>query len=70
VAPEGVLLGQRVEVQPGVKLGPEVAVGDDCLLGREARLSRSVIWEGTRIEPRTRLDGAIAAGNLVVEPES
>ena len=66
-APDGVLMGKRVKVEAGVRLGPEVAVGDDCQLGQEARLSRSVIWPESQVPPRTKLDSAIIAGDLVVE---
>jgi mannose-1-phosphate guanylyltransferase len=67
VAADGVLLGERVTLQPEVSLGPEVAVGDDCVLGRGCQVARSVIWPESTVEPEARLDGMVVAGEMVVE---
>ena len=67
VTPDGVLLGERVSLEPGVSLGPEVAVGDDCVLGRGCRVARSVIWPESTVEPGAVLDGVVVAGEMVVK---
>jgi mannose-1-phosphate guanylyltransferase len=67
VAPDGVLLGERVNKEPEVSLGPEVAVGDDCVLGRGCKVARSVIWPESIVKPGARLDSVVVAGEMVVE---
>jgi NDP-sugar pyrophosphorylase family protein len=63
---DAVLLGERVEKGAGVQLGPEVAVGDDCVLGAGASIARSVVWPGSEVEPGARLDNVIVANNRVI----
>jgi mannose-1-phosphate guanylyltransferase len=64
--PGGVLLGQNVQIDAGARLGPEVAVGDNCIIGDGARVSRSVIWAGEDIASGVSLDRKIVAGKQVL----
>jgi mannose-1-phosphate guanylyltransferase len=66
-SPEGVLLGDRVQLGEGVRLGPEVAVGERCMIGDGARISRSVVWADEEIAPGVELDRKIVAGGRVIK---
>ncbi len=68
-----VVLGDGAEIRPpvllgdGVRVGAHAVVGPGCVIGakaqvgKEARLSRTVVLDGARIEKGARLDGALVA---------
>jgi len=61
------LLGKNSRVESGVEMTGRVIVGDDCLIGKNARIADSVIWAGSNIEPGTILkDSVIGRGCVVV----
>lgn len=57
----GVLIGQNVFIDDGVKLGPEVAIGESCRIGKGATIARSVLWPGVEIQPRSQIESSIVA---------
>jgi mannose-1-phosphate guanylyltransferase len=57
----GVLVGQNVVIDDGVKLGPEVAIGDRCHIGKGATIARSVLWPGVTIKPKAQIESSIVA---------
>ncbi len=60
VGPALVLEAARVEA--GAEVGPEAVVGAGSVVSRGALVRRAVLWDGTRIGPGERVDGAIASG--------
>ena len=64
--PGGVLMGKGGRRGRGVELGPEVAGGDGCEIGDDAKISRSVIWAGEEIAGGVSLDRKIVAGKRVL----
>ncbi|MBN2496735.1 MAG: NDP-sugar synthase [Deltaproteobacteria bacterium] len=65
---DGVLIAPDARIAPSARLGPRVAVGEDCVIEQDAWLEDSVIWPHTRIRAGSRLQRAVAAGDLRVGP--
>ena len=64
---DGVVLGKGVVVESGVQLGPEVAVGDKCILEKNARIARSVIWPHTVVPAGADLNQVILAEKQLIK---
>lgn len=62
--PALVLGGASVEA--GAEVGPGAVVGPGCLVPRGARVRDAVLWEGTRLAPGERVEGAVASGAVRV----
>lgn len=55
------LVAPTASIGAGVTLGRQVAIGDGAVVGDEARLRRTVVLPGARVEPGSAHDGAIVA---------
>lgn len=61
-----VLIGAGCELEEGCRIGPEVVLGDDCVVGEGARIERVVGFDGALFEPGERVKELIRAGPLSV----
>ena len=53
-------------IEGPVMVNAGIIVGDDCVIGKNARVSDSVIWTGSAIEPGTILKDSVIGGGCVV----
>lgn len=60
------LLGKNSRLESGVEVTGRVIVGDDCVVGKNARIADSVIWPGSNIEPGTILKDSVIGRDCVV----
>lgn len=56
------LVAAGVHLGAGAEIGPHAVVGRGCTIGAGAVVRSAVVWDGTRIAPGERVEGAIAAG--------
>jgi lipopolysaccharide/colanic/teichoic acid biosynthesis glycosyltransferase len=61
-----VLIGEKCRISSGVRLGPNVAVGDNCVIDTQSRLSDSVIFSGSYVGRSLELCDAIVDRNRLV----
>ncbi len=54
------LLGNRVTIESGSVLGPNLVLGDDAHIGRNAHLRDSVLWEQAEVKYDSVITGSIA----------
>jgi lipopolysaccharide/colanic/teichoic acid biosynthesis glycosyltransferase len=52
-------IGANCRIGPGTRLGPNVVIGDNCILEGHARLSHTVVFEGSYIGELLELDHAV-----------
>jgi len=60
------LLGKNSRLESGVEVRGRVIVGDDCVVGKNARLADSVIWAGSNVEPGAELHNSVIGRGCVV----
>ncbi len=54
-----VVIGANVKVKAGVEIGEYSVIGDNCLLGYDARVHRSVLWSDAFVGARAVLRGTV-----------
>ncbi len=54
-----VVVGANCKVKAGVELGDYTVIGDNCLLGYDAQVHRSVVWNDSFIGDRAILRGTV-----------
>jgi NDP-sugar pyrophosphorylase family protein len=59
---EPVLIGSGVSIDSSVTVGPYCVIGDRVQVGKNCRISKSVLWEGARVPDNTEITGSIVAG--------
>lgn len=64
-----VMLGDFVRLGALSEVGPETIVGERCVIGRAARVVGSVVLPHTYVGEGLSLEGRVAAGNKLVDPE-
>ena len=65
-----VIIGNNVQILAGTVIGPEAIIGNNVIIDRESTVSRSIVLDNTYIGEHLDLNNRIAAGNILVEPES
>ncbi len=54
-----VFIGERVQIAPSARVGPNAVLGDGCTIGANASVRDSVLWDRVVVESGARIDGAI-----------
>ena len=67
---EPVLLGPDVRIEAGARIGPHVVLGAGTEVGAEAGLRDSVLFDGVRVCPWVRADGALVGHHARLGPEA
>jgi len=62
-----VLLGDSLQIAEKVQVGPDVILGDRCVIGFGAKVSRSIVMEGCRIGAGVVMDSCILGPHCVIE---
>ncbi len=65
-----VIIGNNVQIFAGSVIGPGSIIGNNVIVDRESRVSDSVVMDNTFIGEHLAVEGKIAAGNLLIDPES
>lgn len=65
-----VLVGPRVSVQAGATLVGPVSIGPGTSVGRDAVVSRSVVWSGCGVGEGAFVDRCMLADGATIEPRS
>jgi len=65
---EGAVLGSRLVVGPGCRVGPGAELHDSvllegCAVGEDARIGGSILAAGVEVEPGAEVNGLVAAAN-------
>ena len=63
-----IYLGARVHVEPGAQLGPYSVLYDGCKIGRDAKVSSSILWADCFVGHGAEVRDAILGLEVVVEP--
>ena len=70
---DGVMLGPGVRIEPpvylgpasrvgqGARIGPYAVLGGQCLIDRGARVFRSILWEGVRVQENAVVEGLLVS---------
>lgn len=61
-----VLLGRGCQIKSGARVGPFAVVGDDCLIGRGAKLEWTILWESVNLSEFCCLRDCIVPAGLSV----
>ena len=62
-----VVLGDFVRVKKGAEISEYSVIGDNCIIGGEASVKRSIVLQNTHIGPKSELRGAIIGKRCVLE---
>jgi mannose-1-phosphate guanylyltransferase len=62
----GMLVGARVEVEDGAKVGPRVVLGEGCRVAEGAEVRDSVLLDGCEVGEGARVLGSILSANVEV----
>ena len=54
-----IYLGKNAIMDAGVKLNDWVCIGSNAVIGRDANLTRVVVWDGAKVLPGTTLTDVI-----------
>ncbi|TLU82839.1 MAG: NDP-sugar synthase [Chlorobium sp.] len=65
-----VVIGDNVQIQGGAVVGPGAVIGSNVIIDRESSVIRSVVLAHTYIGEQLEVEDKIAAGNMLIEPES
>ncbi len=65
-----VIIGNNVQIMAGSIIGPEAVIGSNVIIDRESTVKRSIVFENTYIGEHLEVQNRIAAGNILIEPES
>lgn len=55
-----VVIGDNCRIKAGVELGEYTVIGDNCMLGYDAQVHRSVVWNDSFVGARAVLRGTVA----------
>ncbi len=55
-----------LDIPAGSYVGPEVIVGEGCMLAADVRLVQSVLWSGVRVGRGARVEGSIVMNDLTI----
>lgn len=56
---EKVVIGHNTKVKPGARLGSYTVIGDNCVIGNDAEVMRSVVWNDAFIGKQSAVRGAV-----------
>lgn len=59
-----VFIGTRTQIMAGAQVGPMVAMGRQCVVGRGAKVSGSILFDGVTVGENAIVSGAILASNV------
>ena len=65
-----VIIGNNVQILAGSVIGPGAIIGNNVIVDRESMVSDSIVMDNTFIGEQLEVERKIAAGNLLIEPES
>jgi NDP-sugar pyrophosphorylase family protein len=65
-----VIIGDNVQIQSGSVVGPGAVIGSNVIIDRNSTVIRSVVLDHTYIGEQLEVEDKIAAGNMLIEPES
>lgn len=65
-----VWLGEEAHVEAEAVLEGPLVIGSRCRVARGARISGSMLWEGTIVEPGARVDRAVIGRHCVIGAEA
>jgi NDP-sugar pyrophosphorylase family protein len=65
-----VIIGDNVQILAGSVVGPGAVIGSNVIIDRESSVIRSVVLNHTYIGEQLEVENRIAAGNILIEPES
>ena len=65
-----VILGNDIQFGRGCHAGPNIIVGDNCIIDSGTTIRNAVILGGTYIGRDLEISGKICSGNRVIDPES
>lgn len=54
-----VVIGANTKVRAGAKLRPYTVIGDNCLIGLDAELEHSIVWNDSFVGARSSVRGAV-----------
>lgn len=66
VVDDTVLISPKAKIGKGCVLGPNVVIGDDAVVGDGARLVRTVLMKGSRVDKHSWVNSAIVGWNSSV----
>ncbi len=65
-----IIIGNNVQIFTGSVIGPGAIIGSNVIVDRESTVSESIVMDNTFIGEQLEVDKKIAAGNLLIDPES
>ena len=65
-----VIIGNNVQIMTDSIIGPQAVIGNNVIIDRSSSVSDSIVLEHTYIGEQLEVQNRIAAGNILIEPES
>lgn len=65
-----VSIGNNVQLLPGTIIGPMAVIGSNVIIDKGSSISGSIIFDNTYIGEQLEIEGRIASGNTLIDPES
>lgn len=61
-------IGEGTVLEEGATIGPMSVLGPGCHIGKEALVSKSLLWTGVQVGPGARVEESILGNDCVVRP--
>ena len=65
-----VILGNGIQFGRRVHAGPNIIIGDNCVIDNETTIRDTVVFGNTYIGRNLEISGKICCGNTIIDPES
>jgi len=62
-----VVLGRNVVIEAGATVGPETALGNSAIVGKEAHIGRTIAWDDTYFGEHSETNGCTIADHNIVK---
>ena len=67
---DGVLIGFDAKISAKARIESPSSIGAGSVVEDGAQISSSILWDGVRVGPDTRIEDAVLGSGVVVEPGS
>jgi NDP-sugar pyrophosphorylase family protein len=65
-----VSIGNNVQLLPGTIIGPMAVIGSNIIIDKGSAISGSIIHDNTYIGEQLEIEGRVASGDTLIDPES
>ncbi|MBM7613496.1 mannose-1-phosphate guanylyltransferase/phosphomannomutase [Alkaliphilus hydrothermalis] len=62
-----IYIGRNCRIKDNVVLDQYTVIGDDCIIGKDSSMKRSILWEGTSLGEQVEARGAVICHRAIIK---